>query len=303
MTADPKVSVLLPALNAESTLADAIVSIVHQSHEDWELLVIDDGSSDRSVAIAKQFGDPRIRVLSEGVHRGLSAQLNVGVNAARGAFLARLDADDVAYPTRLEKQVAFLEDRPEVDLLGSAALLFRSDGQVRGVRRSPEEHADICARPWLRMPVIHSSWMGRSGWFRSHPYRLDATRMEDFELLRRTYRNSRFANLSEILLGVREDSILLRTQLIARKELCRYAIECSRRDKDLLALKTIAAQIPRALLDVIAVCSGLGLAILPRSASPTTATELADWNDVWATIHSAQTRYQPERIAYSAGPD
>lgn len=284
---NPKVSILLPALNAEETVQDAIVSILRQSYEDWELLIMDDGSIDRTAGIAAQFPDTRIRVLSDGVHRGRSAQLNLAMKIARGKYVARMDADDIAYPDRLQKQLEFLECHPNVNLVGTAVMLFRSGGRIAGVRRYPANHEEICARPWLRMPVIHASWMGQIEWFRRHPYRVDATRVEDYDLLRRTHPESRFANIREVLLGVREDSISLHQQMIARKEICKYAIESSRRDRDFPAAgRTLAAQLPRAALDILAVGSGLGLALLPRGARPATRAEIEEWNAVWKAMRS-----------------
>jgi glycosyltransferase involved in cell wall biosynthesis len=286
---NPKISVLLPARNAERTVHEAIVSILRQSYEDWELLFLDDGSIDRTAEIAAQFRDLRIRVLSDGVHRGRSGQLNMAMQIARGKYIARMDADDIAYPHRLQEQVEFLRRHPDVDVVGTAVMLFRSTGSAVGVRRFPASHEEICARPWLRMPVIHATWIGQIGWFRRHPYPIEAVRAEDYALLRRTYRESRFANIRDVLLGVREDSILLRQQMIARKEVCQYAIEASKRDRDFTAVKTIVAQATRAALDILAVGSGLGLAILPRGATRATPVEVKEWNTVWKTVKLEQT--------------
>jgi len=285
---NPTISIALPALNSESTLQDAVLSILHQSYEHWELLIVDDGSSDRTIAAAKRFTDPRIRLFSNGVHRGLSAQLNLAVKIARGRYIARMDADDIAYPDRLKRQLEFLEAHPHVDLVGAAVMLFRSSGVAGGVRRYPPGHEEICARPWLRMPVTHSTWMGRLDWFRRNPYRVDVTRAQDWELLRRTFRDSRFANIQDALSGVREDSISLRKQLTARRNICALALEFARQDRDLVtAGRTIAAELPRAAADVLAIGSGLGLALLPRRAQPATPVEIEEWNTVWETIQSA----------------
>src|SRR5262249_20337703 len=149
---------------------------------------------------------------------------------------------------------------------------------------SPCCHQEICAKPWLRMPVIHSSWMGRADWFRRNPYRPDATRVEDWELLHRTHSNCRLANLHDVLMGVREDTLSVRQQMTARKELCKYAAESSWRNKDFQVARTMLAQLPRAAVDLVAILAGLGLSILPRSATPATPAEIAGWNSVWETL-------------------
>jgi glycosyltransferase involved in cell wall biosynthesis len=291
---NPEISVVMPARNAEKTLHHAVASILCQSYDDWELLIMDDGSTDRTFAIAEQFGDRRIRAFSDGVSRGLSAQVNRAISTARGQYLARQDADDVSYPDRLQKQWDFLETHSDVDLLGGAALIFRYEGQARGVRRYPASHEQICARPWLQMAVTHATWMGRVGWFSRNPYRVDVPRAQDWELLRRTFRESHFANLPDVLVGVREDSISLWKQILTRQQVCKLALEFSRHDGDfLMAGKTIAAELPRAALDVLAVASGLGFALLPRRLQPASQTEINQWKAVWETVNSVDNHCPP----------
>src|SRR5215216_775869 len=110
----PKVTVLMPLFNAERHVAAAIASILRQTYRDFELLVIDDGSSDRSRDIARSFDDSRIRVLANERNVGLASSLNRGLNAAKGDLIARQDADDVSNSERLARQVAEMELRPEL---------------------------------------------------------------------------------------------------------------------------------------------------------------------------------------------
>src|SRR5690349_16140442 len=117
-TRSPLLSVGLPVFNAASTLPLAISSIVAQTFRDWELLILDDGSSDSSVAVANGFRDSRIRVISDGRHAGLSERLNQAVALSRGRYFARMDADDCSYPERFERQLGFLQHNREVDLVG-----------------------------------------------------------------------------------------------------------------------------------------------------------------------------------------
>src|SRR6266511_6459511 len=128
--AQPLVSIGLPVRNAEDTLAIALASVLLQTVGDWELLVLDDRSQDSSSKIARRIaeGDPRIRVLEASGASGLVPRLNQAVAAARGKFFARMDADDVAYPTRLERQLEFLGLNPTVDVVGTSMLVFRGEG-------------------------------------------------------------------------------------------------------------------------------------------------------------------------------
>lgn len=289
----PTISIVLPALNSEKTVEHAILSMIWQTFEDWELLLMDDGSSDRTVEIARQFKDSRIHVLVDRTHRGLPARLNQAVRMARGKYLARMDADDIAYPHRLQKQIDFLESHPEVDVVGGAVIVFRTGGSATGLRRFGATHAEICARPWALIPVTHPTWMGRISWFRHNPYREDATRMEDQELLRRTYSQSCFANMPEVLLGFREDSISLAKQMTARKNLCKFGIQAAKHDKDfLMATRVIAAQLPRIAVDILAVGSGMGLRLLRYRAPKASPREIEEWNQIWTAISSVHPPIQ-----------
>src|SRR5215831_13102998 len=116
----PCVSVVLPVYNGEKYLAEALDSILQQTFNDYELIVIDDGSTDRSSAIIESYVKKDRRVI---VHRqdncGLIMSLNQGSSLARGKYIARMDADDVSLPQRLEKQLDYLEQRPDIGLLGT----------------------------------------------------------------------------------------------------------------------------------------------------------------------------------------
>ena len=199
----PKISVAMPVLNGGADLRLAVESILRQTFADWELLLIDDGSSDGAIE-ALGLDDPRVRLVRDGGTLGLAARLNQAIGLAQGAYFARMDADDISHPERFSRQVAFLDARPEVDLLGTRCITI--DGQTRVLGSLPfaETHAEICARPWGGFYLAHPTWMGRTSWFRAHRYADPAPYYcEDQELLLRTHATSCFAALPEALFAYR----------------------------------------------------------------------------------------------------
>ena len=203
MSDTPRITVALPVFNGGGALALAVQSLVDQTLLDWELLLIDDGSTDGSLDGA-WLADSRITLVRDGRNLGLSSRLNQAVSLARAPLFARMDHDDIAHPRRLERQAAFLDQHPEVDLLGARCVAMNEAEQVIGELPSAVTHEEICARPWRGFYLAHPTWMGRTGWFRAHPYRVPGPyRCEDQELLLRTYRQSRFAALPEPLLAYR----------------------------------------------------------------------------------------------------
>lgn len=218
--ASPLVTVLLPVRNGRKTLRAAVHSLVSQTYASMEVLVLDDGSTDGSAEIVEGFNDPRLRVISDGLHKGLSTRLNEGIDLARGKYIARMDADDVAFPERFREQVRYLEDHPEVDLLGAKAIVFRSADDVIGLLPFQADHAQICARPCRGIPLAHPTWMGKADWFRQHRYRRpEVLRAEDQELLLRAAPASRYACLDKVLLGYRQHPFALGKVLLARRQL------------------------------------------------------------------------------------
>jgi glycosyltransferase involved in cell wall biosynthesis len=221
MDRQPLVSIVLPAFNAERTLGDALASVLLQTYQNWELLLIDDGSRDQTAAIARKFGDPRIRIFSDGTNKGLPARLNEAIDRSSGKYFARMDQDDVCFPERLSRQVAFLEAHPEVDLVGVRAVTFVTPGELTGFFPFCETHEEICRRPWNGFYLPHPTWMGRLDWFKKHRYRSpEVRRAEDQELLLRTYPTSRFACLPEVLFAYRlRSAVSLKINMTARKSL------------------------------------------------------------------------------------
>jgi glycosyltransferase involved in cell wall biosynthesis len=222
----PIVTLILPVFNGSRTLTQAVESIRQQTFKDWELFILDDASTDDTFCIGSSFNDDRVAVISKRGESGLAARLNQGIDLARGKYIARMDADDIAFPERLDRQVEYLEEHTNVNLLGTGAIVFRDDGRIVGMLPFAHSHADICARPWNNFPLAHPTWMGRAEWFRTYRYRIpEFRRAEDQELLLRSYSESTFACLPEVLLAYRQGRFCAKKTLSGRTSLLRAQLQ------------------------------------------------------------------------------
>jgi glycosyltransferase involved in cell wall biosynthesis len=197
------VTIGLPFHNCETTLAYALQSVFAQTDPHWQLLLIDDGSTDGSLAIARQVRDPRVAVISDGVNRGLPYRLNQIAALSQGRYLARMDGDDLMHPDRLRRQRDFLQRHPGVDAVGTPAFIIDARNEVTG--RRGDARFDPSPRAVLERGLfIHPTVMGSRDWFRCHPYDPSYIRAEDRELWCRAAGKATFARLNDPLLFYRE---------------------------------------------------------------------------------------------------
>ena len=204
----PRVSVLLPVYNGETFLADSIDSILSQNYENFELIIINDGSADNSARIVKSYSDSRIRYY-EHQNIGLPATLNKGAQIARGEFYCRQDQDDISHPDRILNQVSFMDEHPEVVLLGTWARIFVDKNPTAPIRyhKHPLSSQAIALSVIFNSPFVHSSVLIRRSAFDAlGGYCCDPLRQppEDFEFWSRLCPNYQTANLPEVLLHYRE---------------------------------------------------------------------------------------------------
>ncbi len=203
-TASPLLTVAMPIFNAGHHLRLAVLSIVCQSFGDWELLLIDDGSTDNAVQSLSDIQDPRIRIIRDGLNKGLAARLNEAIDMARGRYFARMDQDDVSYPERFSRQLALLQSNPALDVVASSAITISDENEMIGLLPCPVSHEAICARPWQGFCFAHPIWMGNTAWFRKVKYAIPGPYFcEDQELLLRSYGESRFGAVAETLFAYR----------------------------------------------------------------------------------------------------
>jgi glycosyltransferase involved in cell wall biosynthesis len=200
----PLISVLLPVRNGARWLREAVDSVLDQELRDFELVIVDDGSDDDTVGLLDRSArDDRVRVLHQ-PPQGIVAALNRGIAAARAPYLARLDADDVARPDRLARQLAFLERHDRVDLVGSAAQVIDEAGTVIGRVAPPTDPVRLARHVRRGNPIVHSSVMMRADAVRRlGGYRKAFGAAEDYDLWLRMAENGGIANLPERLVALR----------------------------------------------------------------------------------------------------
>jgi glycosyltransferase involved in cell wall biosynthesis len=203
----PRVSAVLPCYNAAAFVAEALESLLAQNYRDFEVLALDDGSSDTTLAILQSFAarDSRVQAIAC-PHRGLVATLNDGLERARGEYIARLDADDIALPGRFARQVAYLDAHPACVLVGSRAERIDSDGEpISRTGRLPLDAAAVAEKlRRKRMAVLHPAVMARrtamlaAGGYYAHEFGA-----EDTGLWRRMLDHGEIVNLPDVLIRKR----------------------------------------------------------------------------------------------------
>lgn len=202
----PEISVLLPAFNSESCLAEATHSILDQTFRDLELLIIDDGSTDRTREIAASLShqDSRVIVIEHNNNRGLAVRLNEGIALAKGNYIARMDADDVSVPDRFQLQVDYLKGHPDVGLVGGFIRLF--GGKRKCIIDVATDPHHIRWRLLFGNSMGHGTVMGRRALFDDlGGYDETLKVAQDYDLWLRARRRWPMANIPLVLVNVRED--------------------------------------------------------------------------------------------------
>jgi glycosyltransferase involved in cell wall biosynthesis len=202
---NPKFSVVLPVYNREEVLPRAIKSVLGQKLEEWELIVIDDGSTDGAAEVARSFGDNRVRLLRLGANRGGNAARNAGIREAKAPLISFLDSDDAYLPEKLERTVAHFDKRPDLDLLVDSFIKVRPPGSARStvVRRNPViEDRETFRRAlftrllWKATPAMS---VKREAAMRAGLFDESLKRLQDFDFLIRISEFANCASTDEVL--------------------------------------------------------------------------------------------------------
>lgn len=196
----PLVTVLMPVFNCAKYLDEAIQSVLNQTFNNFELLIINDGSTDKSANLVKKYKDRRIRFVNNKKHQGLVSVLNQGLRLVRGKYLARMDGDDISVTIRLEKQVKFMDTHPQIDICGTWFEVFGPDSHRRVYTR-PLDPVTCKASLLFTDPVCHASAIMRTAILKRYHLRFDPNfrHLEDYEFFNRAAAYLNFGNIGEVL--------------------------------------------------------------------------------------------------------
>lgn len=235
MDKSPLVTIGIPVFNAEKYIGFSIQSVLNQTFTDFELIITDDGSTDNSVSIIMSFIDPRIRLVTDQMNKGISYRLNQQIMLARGRYFVRMDADDIMFTNRIEKQTQYLIDNPETDVIGAHVVVINEVNQVVGYRNWP---AVFTGKSILRKNLfIHPTVAGKIDWFRSNHYNSKFDGAEDYHLWVSSFELSRFEVISEPVMFYRELSVFKIWTYISRLNKSSNAVSDFRKKKIIGSLK------------------------------------------------------------------
>lgn len=189
--------------NGEKYIKEAIQSILNQSIKNFEFIIIDDGSTDRSLEIIRSFQDPRIIILINDKNRGLAASLNYGISYSRGEYIARMDCDDLSHPLRFAKQINYLEKNPDISVVGSNCTIINEEGKLFGKLTFSTKPIIILWLMHFRNQLAHPSVMVRRSFFSLFQYDEKCIASQDYELWARASGKMKYSNLPQCLLFYR----------------------------------------------------------------------------------------------------
>ena len=207
MNRNPEISVVMPVYNGELFIKEAMESILNQTYNDFEFLIVYDESTDGTLSIIQEFQEQDARVvLINGDKEGISGALNKGIKEAKGKYIARMDADDISLPIRFEKQISHMQNL-ELDICGGHSLLIDSDGTINGIGVMPRSH-DLCGLSLMfRVPFPHPSVIIRKRFLidNSLEYGQSKYRIaEDFDMWVRMFiAGAKFGNIDDIVIRYR----------------------------------------------------------------------------------------------------
>lgn len=193
------VSVILPVYNCQNYVLEAVQSILNQTYKNFELIIIDDCSTDNTHSIIQKIDDSRIQIVRKVKNSGYTDSLNIGINISKGKYIARMDGDDISLPNRFEKQLEILEKNPEIILCGTAIQILNSNT----ILSHPSIHEEILVKLCFGTSFYHPTVMIRKEVLIANNYNSKFEPAEDYELWTRLAFLGKFHNINEVLLNYR----------------------------------------------------------------------------------------------------
>lgn len=214
----PLVTIGIPVYNVGRFIGMTIKSVLNQTYRNFELIITDDGSTDKTVEEIRKFNDARIKLLVDGENRGISYRLNQQIKMAKGKYFVRMDGDDLMFPDRIEKQINYLRHNSQVDVVGGHAVIIGDENEMLGIRynKGNFSKSDL----FRRTRFIHPTVTGKTEWFKRWLYRDEMSGCEDMDLWIRSADDSVFADLDRPVLFYRDPlKFKLKTYLYRQKKI------------------------------------------------------------------------------------
>lgn len=231
----PKISVIMPVYNSEKYLREAIDSVLSQKFSDFEFIIVDDASTDKSLEIIESYSDPRIIILQNNMNLGLPGAINKGISLSRGTFIARMDADDISLPNRFKEQILFMENNPDIVMCGTFA---QSIGNKKSVlMKHPTDPDEIKVNLLFKTSFIHPTIMMRREFMSLNNLKYDPEflQAQDYELFTRISRVGKTANIPKVLLLYRKHE--KQTSVEKNQKQNGYAKKIIKRELELLSIE------------------------------------------------------------------
>lgn len=200
------ISVILPAYNCEKYIEESVTSILNQTYDNFELIIIDDGSTDKTFNILKSFKDSRVRLYKNKINRGIIYSLNKGIFKSKGQFVARADGDDICEKDRFKKQINFLNKNKKISILGTGLSMINDRGKIKKFFFYPKSDILIKWSMLFSCPISHPSVMIRKNILKKiKNYNSDAKYAEDYDLWSKLiHKGRKFENLPIALIRLRK---------------------------------------------------------------------------------------------------
>ncbi len=202
----PLISIIMPARNAGDFVVEAVKSIQHQTIPDWEFLIMDDGSMDDTGNILDEFAarDQRIQVFHNKSSKGISTSLNQLLRAAKGKYIARMDADDISLPYRFEKQIAYLDEHPDVVACGGSAHMIDGQGKVFAEKLFPTDPTVLYDMIMRMVPIQHPIMMARAHVMKKYRYDETMSTAEDVDMFFKLLQDGNLGNVADTIYKYRK---------------------------------------------------------------------------------------------------